>query len=225
MPDLDLGPVWLTIRLAAITVIILLLVGAPLAWWLAFTRSRLRPFVEALTALPLILPPTVMGFYLLILLGPATLIGAFWVKATGDTLTFSFSGLVIASVLYSLPFAVQPLQTAFEAVGRPLLEAAATLRASPLDTFFTVAMPQARRGYLTAVVLSFAHTVGEFGVVLMVGGNIPGRTKVISIAIYEQVETLNYGEAHILSAGLLGFSFLVLLIVSLVNRRSPIRAG
>jgi molybdate transport system permease protein len=225
MPDLDLGPVWLTIRLAAITVIILLLVGAPLAWWLAFTRSRLRPFVEALTALPLILPPTVMGFYLLILLGPATPIGAFWVKATGDTLTFSFSGLVIASVLYSLPFAVQPLQTAFEAVGRPLLEAAATLRASPLDTFFTVAMPQARRGYLTAVVLSFAHTVGEFGVVLMVGGNIPGRTKVISIAIYEQVETLNYGEAHILSAGLLGFSFLVLLIVSLVNRRSPIRAG
>ncbi len=223
MPDLD--PVWLTVKLAAITVVVLLLVGAPLAWWLAFTRSRLRPFIEALTALPLILPPTVMGFYLLILLGPATPIGGFWVKLTGDTLTFSFSGLVIASVLYSLPFAVQPLQTAFEAVGRPLLEAAATLRASPLDTFFTVAAPQAKRGYLTAIVLSFAHTVGEFGVVLMVGGNIPGRTKVISIAIYEQVETLNYREAHILSAGLLGFSFLVLLIVSLVNRRSPIRAG
>jgi molybdate transport system permease protein len=225
MPDLDLGPVWLTIRLAAITVFILLLIGTPLAWWLAFTRSWIRPFAEALTALPLILPPTVIGFYLLILLGPATPIGAFWVKATGGTLTFSFPGLVIASVLYSLPFAVQPLQTAFEAVGRPLLEAAATLRASPLDAFFTVASPQARRGYLTAIVLSFAHTVGEFGVVLMVGGNIPGRTKVISIAIYEQVETLNYAEAHVLSAGLLGFSFVVLLIVSLVNRRSPLRTG
>jgi molybdate transport system permease protein len=225
MPDLDLGPVWLTIKLAALTVVILLLVGTPLAWWLAFTRSRFRPIAEALTALPLILPPTVMGFYLLILLGPATPVGAFWVELTGSTLTFSFSGLVIASVLYSMPFAVQPLQTAFEAVGRPLLEAAATLRASPLDAFFTVASPQARRGYLTAIVLSFAHTVGEFGVVLMVGGNIPGRTKVISIAIYEQVETLNYAQAHILSAGLLVFSFVVLLIVSLVNRRSPVRAG
>lgn len=225
MADLDLGPVWLTVKLATISVVILLLIGTPLAWWLAFTRSRFRPFVEALTALPLVLPPTVMGFYLLILLGPATPLGAFWVELTGSTLTFSFSGLVIASVLYSLPFAVQPLQTAFEAVGRHLLEAAATLRASPLDAFFTVASPQAKRGYLTAVVLSFAHTVGEFGVVLMVGGNIPGQTKVISIAIYEHVETLNYAQAHMLSAGLLAFSFLVLLIVSLVNRRSPLRAG
>jgi molybdate transport system permease protein len=225
VPVLDLGPVWLTVQLAAVTVFILLLVGTPLAWWLAFTRSRLRTVVEALTALPLILPPTVMGFYLLILLGPATPIGAFWVQVTGGTLTFSFSGLVVASVLYSLPFAVQPLQTAFEGVGRDVLDAAATLRASPLDAFFSVASPLARRGYLTAAVLSFAHTVGEFGVVLMVGGNIPGETKVISIAIYEQVETLNYAQAHILSAGLLVFSFAVLLILALVNRRSPLRTG
>jgi len=222
---LDLGPVWLTVQLSAVTVFILLLVGTPLAWWLAFTRSRLRTVVEALTALPLILPPTVMGFYLLILLGPATPVGAFWVQMTGSTLTFSFSGLVVASVLYSLPFAVQPLQTAFEGVGRDVLDAAATLRASPLDAFFSVASPLARRGYLTAAVLSFAHTVGEFGVVLMVGGNIAGETKVISIAIYEQVETLNYTQAHILSAGLLVFSFAVLLILSLINRRSPMRTG
>ncbi|MEM9681808.1 MAG: molybdate ABC transporter permease subunit [Pseudomonadota bacterium] len=225
MPELDLGPVWLTVKLSAVTVIVLLLLGTPLAWWLAFTRSRWRTVIEAVTALPLILPPTVMGFYLLILLGPATPIGGFWVQMTGSTLTFSFSGLVIASVLYSLPFAVQPLQTAFEAVGRNMIEAAATLRASPFDTFLTVVSPLARRGYFTAAVLSFAHTIGEFGVVLMVGGNIPGETKVISIAIYEQVETLNYAEAHILSAGLLVFSFLVLLVLALVNRRSPLRTG
>jgi molybdate transport system permease protein len=225
MPDLDLGPVWLTVKLAVVTVVLLLLLGTPLAWWLSFSRSRLRPAIEAITALPLILPPTVMGFYLLVLLGPATPIGAFWVTMTGSTLTFSFSGLVVASILYSLPFAVQPLQTAFEAVGRSPLEAAATLRASPLDAFLTVASPLAKRGYLTAAVLSFAHTVGEFGVVLMVGGNIPGETRVISIAIFEQVETLNYSEAHILSAGLLIFSFVVLLALSLLNRRSPLRAG
>lgn len=225
MPELELGPVWLTVKLAAVTVLILLIVGTPLAWWLAFSRSRLRPVVEALTALPLILPPTVLGFYLLILLGPATPIGAFWVTVTGSTLTFSFSGLVIASVLYSLPFTVQPLQTAFEGVGRDVMEAAATLRASPFDAFLSVASPLARRGYVTAAVLSFAHTVGEFGVVLMVGGNIPGQTKVISIAIYEHVETLDYVQAHILSACLLLFSFAVLLILSLVNRRSPMRTG
>lgn len=225
MPELELGPVWLTVKLAVVTVLILLIVGTPLAWWLAFSRSRLRPVVEALTALPLILPPTVLGFYLLILLGPATPLGAFWVTVTGSTLTFSFSGLVIASVLYSLPFTVQPLQTAFEGVGRDVMEAAATLRASPFDAFFSVASPLARRGYVTAAVLSFAHTVGEFGVVLMVGGNIPGQTKVISIAIYEHVETLDYVQAHILSACLLLFSFAVLLILSLVNRRSPMRTG
>jgi len=225
MPDFDLGPVWLTVKLAVVTVSLLLLVGTPLAWWLSFSRSRLRPAIEAVTALPLILPPTVLGFYLLVLLGPATPIGALWVQATGSTLTFSFAGLVVASVIYSLPFTVQPLQTAFEAVGREPLEAAATLRASPLDAFLTVASPLAKRGYLTAAVLSFAHTVGEFGVVLMVGGNIPGETKVISIAIYEHVETLDYAQAHILSAGLLLFSFAVLLALSLLNRRSPLRAG
>jgi len=224
MDDLDLGPVWLTVKLAMVTVILLLLLGTPLAWWLSFSRSRVRPVVEAVTALPLILPPTVMGFYLLVLLGPATPVGAFWVKMTGSTLTFSFSGLVIGSIVYSLPFAVQPLQTAFEAIGRSPLEAAATLRASPFDAFLTVASPLARRGYLTAAVLSFAHTVGEFGVVLMVGGNIPGETRVLSIAIFEQVETLHYREAHILSAGLLVFAFAVLLLLSLLNRHSPLRA-
>ncbi|MEE8249375.1 MAG: molybdate ABC transporter permease subunit [Gammaproteobacteria bacterium] len=219
---MELGPVWISLQLASVTVVVLLLLGTPLAWWLAFTRSRSRAVVEALVALPLVLPPTVLGFYLLILLGPAGPIGSFWVEITGTTLTFSFSGLVIASVIYSFPFAVQPLQTAFEGVGRAPLEAAATLGASPLDTFLRVASPLALRGYLSAIVLGFAHTLGEFGVVLMVGGNIPGVTKVISIAIYEQVETLSYAEAHYLSAGLLTFSFVVLLGVYVINRRIPI---
>lgn len=221
----DLGPLWLTLALAAVTVVVLLLIGTPLAWWLAHSRNRLKVAVEALTALPLVLPPTVLGFYLLVLLGPATPLGAAWVSLTGHSLTFSFAGLVVASVLYSMPFVVQPLQGAFEAVGRAPLEAAATLRATPLDAFFTVATPLAARGYLTAVVLGFAHTLGEFGVVLMVGGNIPGRTKVISIAIYEHVETLEYAQAHVLAAGMLVFSFLVLLAVYAVNRRARIRAG
>ena len=219
---MELGPVWISLKLASVTVVVLLLLGTPLAWWLAFTRSRSRAVVEALVALPLVLPPTVLGFYLLILLGPAGPIGSFWVEITGTTLTFSFSGLVIASVIYSFPFAVQPLQTAFEGVGRAPLEAAATLGASPLETFLRVASPLALRGYLSAIVLGFAHTLGEFGVVLMVGGNIPGVTKVISIAIYEQVETLSYAEAHYLSAGLLTFSFVVLLGVYVINRRIPI---
>ena len=218
----ELGPVWISLQLASVTVIVLMLVGTPLAWWLAFTRSRSRAVVEALVALPLVLPPTVLGFYLLILLGPAGPIGRFWVEITGTTLTFSFSGLVIASVIYSFPFAVQPLQTAFEGIGRAPLEVAATLGANPLDTFLRVASPMALRGYLSAIVLGFAHTLGEFGVVLMVGGNIPGVTKVVSIAIYEQVETLTYVQAHYLSAGLLTFSFLVLLGVYIVNRRLPI---
>ena len=218
----ELGPVWISLQLASVTVIVLMLVGTPLAWWLAFTRSRSRAVVEALVALPLVLPPTVLGFYLLILLGPAGPIGRFWVEITGTTLTFSFSGLVIASVIYSFPFAVQPLQTAFEGIGRAPLEVAATLGANPLDTFLRVASPMALRGYLSAIVLGFAHTLGEFGVVLMVGGNIPGVTKVVSIAIYEQVETLTYVQAHYLSAGLLTFSFLVLLGVYIVNRRIPI---
>ena len=221
----DLGPLWLTIRLAAVTTVILLIIGTPLAWWLAFTRSRLKAPVEAMTALPLVLPPTVLGFYLLVFLSPNAPLGGLWVDITGSALTFSFTGLVVASVLYSLPFTVQPLQAAFEAVGRGPMEAAAMLRASPLDAFFTVASPLALRGYLTATVLTFAHTIGEFGVVLMVGGNIPGQTKVISIAIYEHVETINYADAHVLSAILLAFSFLVLLLVYSLNRRFPIHAG
>lgn len=217
----DLAPLWLTLRLAGATTLALFALGAPLAWWLARTRSPLKPFVEAVTALPLVLPPTVIGFYLLIALNPNAPLGGLWLKATGDTLTFSFIGLVVASILYSLPFMVQPLQSAFEAVGRGPLEAAASLRASPLDAFFTVAVPLSARGFLTAGVLTFAHTIGEFGVVLMIGGNIPGRTKVVSIAVYEHVETLRYGEAHVLSALLLAFAFVVLSLVYVVNRRRP----
>ena len=221
----DLTPLWLTLHLAGYTTVVLLLLGTPLAWWLSQTRSRLKPVIEAVTALPLVLPPTVLGFYLLIILSPRSTLGSFWVDITGGTLTFSFTGLVIASALYSLPFTVQPLQAAFEALGRAPFELAATLRAGPLDRFFSIAAPMAKRGFVTAAVLSFAHTVGEFGVVLMVGGNIPGQTKVISIAIYEQVETVNYADAHILSAIMLVFAFLVLLFVYVLNRRFPVRLG
>jgi molybdate transport system permease protein len=209
----DLGPLWLSLALAGVTTIVLIMLGTPIAWWLAGTKSRFRPAVEAVTALPLVLPPTVLGFYLLIALGPASPVGGFWLKVTGESLTFSFAGLVIASVIYSLPFMVQPLQNAFEAIGRGPMEAAATLGASSRDAFFSVAAPLASRGFITASVLTFAHTIGEFGVVLMVGGNIPGETRVISIAIYEHVETLNYGDAHSLSAGLIVFAFLVLMFV------------
>ena len=194
-----------------------------LAWWLSRTKSRAKPIIEAVTALPLVLPPTVLGFYLLVIMSPDNAIGSFWVHLTGSTLTFSFAGLVVASVIYSLPFMVQPLQNAFETVGSEPLEAAASLRATPLNAFFTVAMPLSARGFLTAIVLTFAHTVGEFGVVLMVGGNIPGETRVISIAIYEHVETLQYAAAHSLSLALLGFSFVALLAVYTLNRRFPIR--
>lgn len=218
----DLGPLWLSLALAGVTTVILLLVGTPLAWWLSGTTSRFKPAIEAVTALPLVLPPTVLGFYFLIALGPASPVGSFWMSVTGDALTFSFSGLVVASVFYSLPFMVQPLQNAFEAIGRAPLEAAATLRASPTDAFFSIVAPLARRGFVTAAVLTFAHTIGEFGVVLMVGGNIPGKTRVISIAIYEHVETLNYAAAHILSAGLIVFSFAVLLFVYGSRRGNPI---
>jgi molybdate transport system permease protein len=222
MPELELGPVWLSLQLATVTVLVLLFVATPLAWWLAFTRSNFRTAIEAVVAMPLVLPPTVLGFYLLILLGPQGIVGEPWLALTGSTLTFSFTGLVIASVLYSFPFAVQPLQAAFESVGKTPLEAAATLGAGPLDAFLHVASPLAVRGYLSAAVLGFAHTLGEFGVVLMVGGNIPGSTKVISIAIYEHVETIDYAQAHVLSAGLLVFSFLVLLSVYMLNRRMPL---
>ena len=211
--------VWLTLQLAGVTTVILVVISIPLAWWLAGTASRIKPAVEALTTMPLVLPPTVLGFYLLILMSPASPVGAFWVTLTGESLTFSFSGLVIASVFYSLPFAVQPLQGAFQSVGRGMMEAAATLGASRWDAFRSVALPLSRRGVLTAAVLSFAHTVGEFGVVLMVGGNIPGQTRLISIEIYSAVETLDYASAHLLSGGLLVFSFIVLTIVYRMNGR------
>jgi len=210
--------VWLSVKLAVITTVILLIIGLPLAWWLATTKNRARPMVEALTALPLVLPPTVLGFYLLILMSPTSPLGGAFLSITGDTLTFSFTGLVIASIFYSLPFAVQPMQTAFASVGPGLMEAAAMLGASRHDAFVSVALPLARRGMLTAGVLSFAHTLGEFGVVLMVGGNIPGRTRVISIEIFTAVETLDYRTAHILSAGLLALSFMVLTFVYVLNQ-------
>jgi len=198
---------------------VLLIVATPLGWWLARTASRAKPVVQTIVALPIVLPPTVMGFYLLIILGPNGTIGQWWVQLTGSALTFTFSGLVIASCLYSLPFAVQPLMNAFEAVDRGDLEAAWTLGATRRDAFFSVALPQSMRGYFGAAVLSFAHTLGEFGVVLMVGGNIPGETRVISIAIYDQVESLNYAAAHQLSAVLLVFAFVILLTMFLLNRR------
>ena len=223
--EFDLTPIWLTLKLAATTVVVLMAVATPLAWWMARTQTRAVILVESIVALPLVLPPTVLGFYLLVLLGPEGFFGAPWVLMTDTTLTFSFVGLVIASVVYSLPFAVQPLHTAFEAVGRAPLEAAYTLGASPLDAFISVASPMAARGYLTAAVLSFAHTLGEFGVVLMVGGSIPGETKVVSIAIFESVETLNYPVAHWLSGGLLLFSFVVLMFVYALNRQFPIKVS
>lgn len=216
-PDWD--AVWLTAMLATVTVVVLLVIATPIAWGLARSRGQGRSIGEALVALPLVLPPTVMGFYLLVLLGPAGAIGSWWVEITGTTLTFSFTGMVIASCLYSLPFAVQPLQNAFEGVGEDMIEAAASLRASPFDTFTSVVLPLSVRGYVTAAVLTFAHTLGEFGVLLMVGGNIPGQTRVVSIAIYEHVETLNYAAAHQLSAGLLIVSFIILLAVYLLNGR------
>lgn len=214
----DRAAIVVSLELAAVTTLILLVLGTPLAWWLARTRSRWRTPVEALTALPLVLPPTVLGFYLLVILGPRGPVGAFWEGIGGDRIVFSFPGLVIGSVLYSLPFVVQPLQNAFTSVGRRPLEVAATLRASPLDRFFSVAVPLARPGFLTATALAFAHTLGEFGVVLMVGGNIPGRTQVVSIAIYDHVEALEYGAAHTLAAAMLVFSFLVLLAMYAFNR-------
>ncbi len=216
---LDTTPIWITLRLASMSTLILLCLGTPFAWWLARTRTWLKTPLEALVALPLVLPPTVLGFYLLIALAPTGWLGAGWQAVGGASLAFSFTGLVIGSVIYSLPFVVQPLQTAFEALGARPMEAAATLRASALDRFFSVTVPLARRGFITAITLGFAHTVGEFGVVLMIGGNIPGKTQVLSIAIYDHVETLEYGQAHLLSAGLLIFSFGVLLLVAVVNRR------
>ena len=215
-----LGPLFLSLQLAAVTMLILIVVGTPLAWWLSRTDSRLKPAIQAVVALPIVLPPTVMGFYLLIVLGPYGAIGRWWVEVTGDALTFSFTGLVIASCIYSLPFAVQPLQSAFDGLGNKELEAARTLGASRLDAFFSIAVPLSMPGFVSAAVLAFAHTLGEFGVVLMVGGNIPGETRVVSIAIYDHVESLDYSSAHQLSIILVAFAFAVLLSMFLVNRKA-----
>jgi len=216
----DIQALLLTFELATYSTVILLLVGSPLAWWLARTRARIRPLIEALVALPLVLPPTVLGFYLLIALAPDGVIGR-PVQALGlPGLAFSFAGLVVGSVLYSLPFVVQPLQNAFSALGNRPLEVAATLGAGPATVFLRVILPLTRLGYLTAGVLGFAHTLGEFGVVLMIGGNIPGETQVVSIAIYEHVEALDYPQAHALAALLLLLSFAVLVLLNLANRRT-----
>lgn len=213
----DMGAIWLTIKLAGLTTLILLIVGTPLAWWLARTRSWWKGPISAVVALPIVLPPTVLGFYLLIVMGPDGPVGKFTQWAGIGLLPFTFTGLVIASVFYSLPFVVQPIQNAFEALGDRPLEAAATLGARPVDAFFTVAMPLARPGFLTASVLGFAHTVGEFGVVLMIGGNIPDKTRVVSVQIYDHVEALEYAQAHWLAGGMVIFSFLVLAALYMLN--------
>jgi molybdate transport system permease protein len=207
----DLSAIWLTLKLASLTTVILLIIGTPIALWLAHTRSWLKGPIGALVALPLVLPPTVIGFYLLLLLGPNGALGQLTQSLGLGTFTFSFTGLVIGSVLYSMPFVVQPLQNAFVAIGPRPLEVAATLRASPWDTFFSVILPLARPGFITGAILGFAHTVGEFGVVLMIGGNIPQKTRVVSTQIYNHVEALEYTQAHWLAGAMLVFSFLVLL--------------
>ncbi len=218
MSSEDLGAIWLTLRLAALVTLLLLLLGTPLAWWLARTGSRWKGPVSALVAMPLILPPTVIGFYLLLFMGPEGPLGRLTSWLGLGLLPFTFSGLVIASMIYSLPFVVQPLQTAFEQVGRRPLEVAATLRASPLERFFSVAVPLARPGFITASVLGFAHTVGEFGVVLMIGGSIPDSTRVVSVQIYEYVDAMQYASAHVLAAVLLLFSFALLLWLNRYRR-------
>ncbi|QTF58113.1 molybdate ABC transporter permease subunit [Stutzerimonas frequens] len=213
LDSVDLAAIWLTFKLASVTTLILLLVGTPIAWWLARTTSRMKGPIGAVVALPLVLPPTVLGFYLLVAMGPNGFIGQFTQSLGLGTLPFTFAGLVVGSVFYSLPFVVQPLQNAFEAIGERPLEAAATLRAGPWDTFFSVVLPLARPGFITASILGFAHTVGEFGVVLMIGGNIPGQTRVVSVQIYDHVEAMEYAQAHWLAGGMLLFSFLVLLVL------------
>lgn len=215
---LDWGALALTAQLASLTTVVLLALATPIAWWLARSNRPWAGWVEAVVALPLVLPPTVIGFYLLVVLAPESSLGAWWYSATGASLLFSFEGLVLASLIYSLPFAVQPLQTAFAGISNNLLEAASSLGASFPDRFLHIALPLSRRGYLTAAVLTFAHTVGEFGIVLMIGGNIPGETRVAAIALYESVEILDYSSAHKMSLVLLGFSFLVLLLVYVGNR-------
>ncbi|HET8848618.1 MAG TPA: molybdate ABC transporter permease subunit [Marinobacter sp.] len=217
-------PVWLTLKLASLTTLILLVAGTPIAWWLARSRHWLRQPVAAVVALPLVLPPTVLGFYLLLVLGPNGWVGELTQSLGIGLLPFTFEGLVVASVIYSLPFTVQPLQNAFESISDGFLETAATLRAGPWDRFFSVVLPLARNGFITASVLTFAHTIGEFGVILMIGGNIPGETKVLSIAIYDHVEALEYTQAHWLSAGMVVFSFVVLVTLYALNGRARLGA-
>ncbi|MFT4763543.1 MAG: molybdate transport system permease protein [Oleispira sp.] len=215
----DWQAIFLTLRLATLVTVILLVIATPVAWWLTTTRSKLKPVISAIVALPLVLPPTVIGFYLLIAMGPNGPVGELTQSLGIGTLPFTFAGLVIASVIYSFPFVVQPIQNSLEALGKRPLEVAATLRASPLDTFFTVVLPLAKPGFMTATILGFAHTVGEFGVILMIGGNIPGETQVISVLIYEHVESLQYAQAHSLSAAMIIFSFIVLLLLYGFNQK------
>jgi len=224
LSEADLGAIGLTLKLATVVTLILLVLGTPLAWWLARTRSWLKGPVNALVALPIVLPPVVIGFYLLVAMGPHGPVGRLTQALGLGGLPFTFAGLVVASVIYTLPFVVQPIQNAFEAIGDQPLEAAATLRAAPLDRFFSVVLPLARPGYLTATVMGFAHTVGEFGVVLMIGGNIPDKTRVISVQLYDHVEIQEYAQAHGLAAGMLVFSFAVLLALYLLNPTGRRRA-
>jgi molybdate transport system permease protein len=220
--ELDLSAIIVTIKLAIVSTSILILIGTPIAWWLSQTKFKFKAVFEAIIALPLILPPTVLGFYLLITLGSNGPIGKLLESLGGSSIAFTFTGLVVGSVIYSMPFVVQPLQNSFSSVGRKPLEVAATLGASKIDRFFSVAVPLSRSGFITAAVLGFAHTVGEFGVVLMIGGNIPGETGVVSIAIYDHVEAMEYGQAHWLAGGLLATSFLMLLFVYIINRHFSI---
>lgn len=218
---LDFAAIRLTLELASLTTLLLLVVGTPIAWWLARTRSRLKGAIGAVVALPLVLPPTVLGFYLLVTMGPHGPIGQLTQSLGLGTLPFTFAGLVVASVFYSLPFVVQPLQNAFEAIGERPLEVAATLRAGPWDTFFTVVLPLARPGFVTAAILGFAHTVGEFGVVLMIGGNIPEKTRTVAVQIFDHVEAMEYAQAHWLAGGMVLFSFFVLLALYSSRRFKP----
>lgn len=220
MSSSDLSAVWLTVQLATVTTVLLFLLSAPLAWWLSRTLSLFKPIVEAVTTLPLVLPPTVLGFYFLVVFNPHAPIGSFFVWVTGESLTFSFQGLVIASMIYSLPFMVQPLRIAFEKVDPTLQETALVLGANRWESIRHVVWPASVRGILSAFVLTFAHTVGEFGVVLMIGGNIPNETRVVSIALFEHVETLNYTDAHVLAICLITFSLMTLIVVYTINRSS-----
>jgi len=220
---IELAPIFVTLKLATVTTLILLLIGTPIAWWLSITRSRFKVFIESVVALPLVLPPTVLGFYLLLALSPNGFIGNLWAYVSDTPLSFSFAGLVIGSVIYSMPFVVQPLQASFEMVGKPVQQAAYTLGANSFDTFKNIIFPLSRRGFLVAITLGFAHTVGEFGVVLMIGGNIPEVTQVLSIVIYDHVEVLEYTQAHYYSIGLLIFSFIVLFITYSFNRKLMVR--